>query len=207
MNRPACAGAILAGGRSRRMGGGLKALAPLAGAPLLQHVIDRMRAQVDVLFLSVERPLPDFEPFGLEQVPDPRPGSRGPLGGLAAALRRASDGGSEWLLLAPCDAPFLPADLASRLHGEAVTAGVPAAAARDETGLQPTFSIWHRDLLADLETAVLGGMAGFRQFLGGHAYAAVDWPAADPGPFFNINDRAALERANATAAGTTGIEP
>ena len=36
-------------------------------------LIDRMRVQVDVLYLSVERPLPDFEPFGLDQVPDPGP--------------------------------------------------------------------------------------------------------------------------------------
>ena len=188
------------------MGGGLKALAPLGGVPMLQHVIDRMQGQVDVLFLSVERPLPVFEPFGLEQVPDPLPGSRGPLGGLASVLRRASEGGSEWLLLAPCDAPFLPHDLASRLHGVAASECLPVAVARDDSGLQPAFSLWHRDVLANIDRAVRSGMAGFRQFLEGNPHAAVDWPEVDPAPFFNINDHAALERAKTMATGMTGIE-
>ena len=49
-----CAGAILAGGRSRRMGGGLKALEPVGGRPMLAHVIDRLAPKVAALWLSIE---------------------------------------------------------------------------------------------------------------------------------------------------------
>ncbi len=55
------AGAILAGGRSRRMGGGFKALAPLGGKPLIRQVIDRLQPQVQSLVLSVEKHVLDFE--------------------------------------------------------------------------------------------------------------------------------------------------
>ena len=46
------AGVILAGGLSRRMGGGDKGLRILAGRPILDHVIDRARPQVGPLVLN-----------------------------------------------------------------------------------------------------------------------------------------------------------
>ncbi len=201
------AGAVLAGGRSRRMDGGSKALLPLAGAPLLSHVLERFSPQVDELFLSVERTSPAWDAFGLSQVPDPAPGSNGPLGGLLACLRRLpQDGRLEWLLLAPCDAPFLPLDLGARLLTRAVEAGSPGALVRWEGQAQPTFSLWHRDLLSELEGAVVDErLAGFRQFLQGRPLAELDWPAGDAlPPFFNINDREALAAAERLLRSMTG---
>lgn len=187
------AGVILAGGRSRRMGGGTKALLPLAGRPMLHYVIDRLGPQVDDVFLGVETAKGALNGFGLEQVPDPAPGSNGPLGGLAAALEHAACSGRKWLLLAPCDAPFLPRDLAQRLHGHAVAEKTHIAVAKDDSGLQPAFSLWRTGLGPSVQRAVSEqGMAGFRQFLRGQRYAVVEWPAVRGNPFFNINDREAL---------------
>lgn len=192
MKQPAVAGAILAGGRSRRMAGGDKALVRLAGKPLLQHVIDRVAPQVDALALSVETPSAALAAFALPQLPDPAPGHRGPLGGLLSALRHFSTS-HEWLLLAPCDAPFLPLNLAARLHARAAQASVACAVSLYEGELQPVFSIWHRSVLAQLAPAVeCEGQSGFKQFMRGIPYAECCWPPADPPPFFNINDEAAM---------------
>lgn len=193
---PRCAGVILAGGRSRRMGGGTKALLDLGGKPLLQHVIDRLVPQVGQPILSVETALPEFEPFGLPQVPDPEPGSNGPLGGLAAVLGVTAGGGDEWLLLVPCDAPFLPRDLAERLHRLARAENTATAVVSYGGRLQPAFSLWHRSMLHDLDRAVTGKqMGGFKQFLTGRRYSLLDWPTETINPFFNINDRVALDEA------------
>ena len=192
---PDMAGVILTGGRSRRMGGGIKALAPLSGKPLIRYVIDCLHPQVQSLVLSVEKYSSDFAAFGLAQVEDPSPGSRGPLGGLLSALANM-DAGCDWMLLAPCDAPFLPRDLAVRLLNCAIEEGQRACVVRYEAEVQPTFSLWHRDLLPRLEHAVLAeGMAGFKQFMRCTPVALLDWESSEKSPFFNINDPGALIRA------------
>jgi len=188
------AGAILAGGGSRRMGGRPKPLESLAGKPLLQHVIERIRPQVGRLYLSVGRPSEELAGFGLPVVADPEPGV-GPLAGMLAVLK-ALKAGQEWLLLAPCDAPFLPPDLSTRLLTCARNAGLPGAVVRYRAELQPTFSVWNRGLLPRLEQAVSKqGLRGFKQFLAEVDLAVLDWPESEPSPFFNINDPAALEQA------------
>lgn len=202
------AAAVLAGGRSKRMGGGMKALVDLAGKPLAGHVASRLESQAGLLFLSVETVVPELDMLGLEQVPDARPGSNGPLGGLSAALRYASDRGYPWLLIAPCDAPFLPADLGRRLSRAALASRTGVAIARNGDGLQPAFSLWHERLLAELKYAVdERGQAGFYQFLRGRRVAIMDWLPQSPDPFFNINDRAALKEANRIVARAEGAEP
>jgi len=45
-------GILLAGGKSSRMGGGDKCLLPLAGRPILAHVIERLKPQVAALIIS-----------------------------------------------------------------------------------------------------------------------------------------------------------
>ena len=62
------AGLILAGGRSRRMGGRDKALEVLAGRTLLRRVLDRLAPQVDEVALSVEQPSTAFAAFGVPQL-------------------------------------------------------------------------------------------------------------------------------------------
>jgi len=199
MPTPAIAGIVLAGGRSRRMGGSNKALEMLAGKPLIHYVIERVRRQVDVLALSVAHPAQSLAVFGLLQLADPSPGHHGPLGGLLSALRHYGDR-YPWVLLVPCDAPFLPAMLAENLLTCALGSNLPGAIAVHRSEWQPTFSIWHRSLLPDLERAVGGeGLGGFRQLMRTVRVAECAWqddarPDA-PSPFFNVNDRAALEEA------------
>ena len=48
-------GILLAGGKSSRMGGGDKCLLPLAGRPILAHVIERLKPQVAELIISAQR--------------------------------------------------------------------------------------------------------------------------------------------------------
>jgi len=192
-------GAILAGGCSSRMLGQDKALSDLAGKPLLQHVVDRVAEQVDELAICIESEAASIYALGLVQLADPLPGHRGPLGGVLSALRYTS-GRNEWLLVVPCDAPFLPLDLAAELRNRAEQADSPCAVVRWRGHRQPTFSLWHTSLLKDVEQAFeTRDQAGLWACQDRCHAVALDWPdhadTALPEPFFNVNDVGALERA------------
>src|SRR5262249_60443544 len=80
-------GVLLAGGLSRRMGGGDKGLLSLAGKAMLGHVIDRLAPQVDKLIINANGDPDRFRPFGLPVVADTVAGFVGPLAGVLAGLR------------------------------------------------------------------------------------------------------------------------
>ena len=79
-------GLLLAGGKSRRMGGGDKALRLLGGITLLERAIGQLRPQVDTLVLNANGDPGRFAKFGLPVVPDSAPDFAGPLAGVLAGL-------------------------------------------------------------------------------------------------------------------------
>lgn len=169
------------------MAGENKALQELAGKPLLRHVIERMQPQCRSLYLSVETADGIWEDFGLPQIADVQAGSNGPLGGLLAALEYLHDQ-NEWLVLAPCDAPFLPLNLAEQLLERATAEQSTTALVSYQGQWQPTFSLWHNEVLPDLRNAVLEqGQRGLKEFLQTQSPAVLVWPEQLPAPFFNIN--------------------
>ena len=107
---PRILGAVLAGGASCRFGSD-KALAPLDGAPMLDHVVSRLAPQVAELVIC-GRSWND-----LRMLPDASTERIGPLAGLNSALRFAAANGFDAVLTAPVDVVPLPCDLAAHLAG------------------------------------------------------------------------------------------
>src|SRR5215813_11499043 len=125
---PPVVGLLLAGGLSRRMGGGDKCLRPLGGRPILDRIIERVRPQVKHLVLNANGDPGRFAGYGLPVVADSVEGFAGPLAGVLAGLdwTAANAPDCPWVASVPTDAPFLPADLVARLHA-AVEAGAELA--------------------------------------------------------------------------------
>ena len=85
-------GVIFAGGASTRLAPD-KALAPLAGKPMIAHVAERLRPQVAALAVAGDAAPGRFVPLGLESFADADPAALGPLAALAAALDYAAKRG------------------------------------------------------------------------------------------------------------------
>ena len=200
---PSCAGAILAGGQASRMGGG-KPGATLAGQPMIAHVIDRFRPQVNSMMISVDGADESTANLRYMLVEDLRPSHRGPLVGLYSCLQALVDRLDEpWLALCPCDAPFLPEELVSTLLGATVEAGLKVGVAQYEGHPQPTFSVWHRDLLFEVRAdALREGRGGLMQTLNAHSHVTVEWPSSPIPPFYNVNTPDELAQAEAWLADT-----
>lgn len=93
--------AILAGGRSRRMGQD-KALLELGGRPLLEHVIERAQPVADeIMLIATDRP--EYGRFNLRVIPDRMP-EVGSLGGIYTAVAEATH---PFCLVLACDMPFV----------------------------------------------------------------------------------------------------
>lgn len=184
------AAVILAGGQARRMGGGDKPLLPLAGRPLLAHVIARLGPQVTALALNANGDPARFAAFGLPVLPDPVPGQPGPLAGVLAAMDWAAARGEARVLTVAGDTPFLPADLVARLSTQ------PFAMAESLGRAHPVVALWPIALRAPLRAALAAGEHRVGRFAAGHGAVQVPFPAP-PDPFVNINTPDDLARAEA----------
>jgi molybdopterin-guanine dinucleotide biosynthesis protein A len=179
------AGVVLAGGRSTRMGGD-KALAPLAGRPLVAHVAARLAPQVEALFLNANGDVARFAFLDCAVVADAASNAgSGPLAGIAAALRHAQTQGFAWLATAPCDAPFLPLDLVAQLAAAADEISAPISVAETASGLEPMFALWSTNLAAEVEAALAAGDGGPRQLIA--RFGAAQALFADVEAFANLN--------------------
>ncbi len=149
-------GCLLAGGQSRRMGGGDKCLMELDGRPMLAHVIDRLRPQVSQLVLNANGNPARFAAFDLPVTPDPVEGFVGPLGGILAGLvwARANAPHARWVATAASDTPFFPPDLVARLAAAIDYQDGWIALARSGDRVHPVFGLWPVSLADDLDRAV-----------------------------------------------------
>lgn len=190
-------GVILAGGQGRRMGGADKALLPLAGRPLIRHVLDRLHPQVDQVLISANGDPARFGLTGCEVVPDAA--SRGPLSGIHAALLRAGNLGATHLVSTPVDTPFLPGDLVPQLllAGEGAQSGLAFAA--DATGDHPATALWPVGLAEPLGEWLRAGGAKVTDFAGAQGAARAEFP--DPRAFLNLNTPADLAAAEVLLRG------
>jgi molybdopterin-guanine dinucleotide biosynthesis protein A len=105
-------GIVLAGGKGSRMGGVDKGLQPLRGKPMAAWAIARLKPQVDEIVINANQNLEVYRAFGYRVVSDEIGGFAGPLAGLHAGLSAATH---PLAATVPCDSPFLPPDLVSRL--------------------------------------------------------------------------------------------
>lgn len=188
-------GLILAGGLSRRMGGGDKALRLLAGQPILAHIAARLAPQVAGLVLSANGDPARFTPFGLLVLPDETSDHPGPLAGILAGLDHAAAQGHRWLVSVPADAPFLPPDLVSRLqhaqHGSQAGMAIAASAGRSH----PVVGLWPVTMRDQLRAALEAGQRRVTAVTGDAAL--VTWADTPLDPFLNINTPAELAAAEA----------
>ena len=179
---------LLAGGQSRRMGGGDKNQLNLGGKSVLRHILDRVdRAGAPTVINANGDPL-RFEAYGLPVIADVVDGYAGPLAGILTGL--------EWIAMyhpkcthmisLATDAPFLPPDLAHRLYARLGRDAI-IVQAQSNGQRHPVFAIWPVALAADLRQAVCEeGVRKIDHFTQRHHCGVVAF-SGTPDPFLNIN--------------------
>jgi molybdenum cofactor guanylyltransferase len=174
---------VLAGGLGRRMGGVDKGLQLLRGKPMVQWVIERFAPQVDELLVNANQNLERYASFGHRVVPDQIGGYAGPLAGLHRALTEARH---ELVATVPCDSPFLPQDLVSRLGADLNARGADLAVARTGDQPHPVFCLCHKRVLPGLTTFLESGGRKIDRWYSALQVVEVSFDD-NPDAFSNIN--------------------
>ncbi len=183
-NRPPAV--VLAGGQGRRMGGYDKPLLRLAGRPLLDHVLARLRPQVGDVALNANGDPARFAAWDLPVLADPVADLPGPLAGVVAAMLWARERGLR-VLTVPGDVPLLPLDLVARL---AATDPGRIALARADGRLHPTLALWPVALADTLLAALRADQRRVAAWAVEQRAVCVDF--TDAAAFHNVNTPADL---------------
>ena len=196
-------GIILAGGLSRRMGGGDKGLLMLGKTTIIERVIDKISPQVGSLAININGDSSRFPDYKLPIIPDSIKGYLGPLSGILAGMEWAFKNGNRYIATVAADTPFLPDDFIKRLHtmvkSKNLNIGIAASRflRRDDVFIHPTFGIWEVALKDDLRDALANDtrkiMFWAKKFKLDYYYFDTSDKLSDP--FFNINTPDDLEEA------------
>lgn len=169
-----------------------KGLVHHRGRPLAAAVAQILAPQCARLCISANRNLADHAALLHNQCPDPLrrgevrsddpdlPPRSGPLAGIVTALRHST---TPWVMVVPCDTPYLPSDLVATLWAAAMAqqATVVTPATLGPNGRIDhhwACALVHRDTLANAERRLLSGERALRHWARAHAWCSVSFARA-----------------------------
>jgi molybdenum cofactor guanylyltransferase len=198
-NKPVFPGVLLAGGQSRRMGGGSKFLQEIDGKSLLSHIISTITPQVTNLILNTNIDPEDVVNINIPVVEDSVSGFVGPLSGILTGLEYFIENGTKasHMLSVPTDAPFIPKDLVTRLQAGIGDRPEQTIVMAESVGrVHPVVALWPFALASELRTALVDeGLRKILVFADRYTRTNVVWEDHEGDPFFNINRPEDLEEA------------
>ncbi len=181
------AGLIIAGGKSSRMGQN-KALIHFKQKPLIEHVYDRLKYQVEKVYININQACNNFK-YKENIIPDKKQNYQGPLAGLDAALQMIQ---TEWLQIAPCDSPFLPLDLTQILMNKSKQSLHKIIIPQTQNNIHPTLGLFHSSIADDLNLFLKNKDRGFINFINSVGFEGVSFE--NEHAFVNINTPEELEK-------------
>ena len=178
------------------MGSVDKGLRPLRGRSMVEWAIERFAPQVDELLINANQNLETYSAFGYRVIPDAIGGFAGPLAGLHRGLSEAQH---PLVATVPCDSPFLPHDLVSRLLHTLETEAADLAVARTGDQPHPVFCLCRTHVLPGLTQFLEGGGRKIDRWYGSLRTVEVAFDD-QPEAFSNINTPDELQQAEASAS-------
>jgi molybdopterin-guanine dinucleotide biosynthesis protein A len=175
-------GAIIAGGKSSRMGGKEKAFLDFGDRPLMAHVVEALRKQTQQVIINANGDPVRFRDLGCKVIADGSAFGDTPLAGMAAVLSFGAAQGFDAVVTTPSDTPFLPPDLVARLSGN--VAAIARSGGQDHflTGFWPAALA---NKLSDATQAL--ELRRMQDWVSVAKARTVEWPTTSVDPFFNIN--------------------
>lgn len=140
-----CSAAVLSGGRNSRMGGRNKAFLRIGGRTILDRLIETLEGLFDEILLVTRQP-ERYAGLPVTVVQDIYD-KRSSLTGIHAGLKHAA---SDYLLIVPCDAPFIRPEVIRILAAE-IEPGVDVIVPVADDHYEPLCAIYSKRCIRTIE--------------------------------------------------------
>jgi len=189
---------ILAGGLARRMGGNDKGLIELHERPMVSWVADAVKLVASDVVINANRNVEEYGQFNLDVIGDVIGEFPGPLAGLLSACEHLT---TDWVLMCPCDTPFIQPMLIETLWQAAQAQSLDTSSgsssivvAHDGERLQPVFAIVRRQLKHSIQEFLTRGERKIDRWYKEEGFVAVNCEEY-AAMFSNINTAEELDAA------------
>ncbi len=173
---------ILSGGQATRMGGQDKGLILFKNKPLISYVANIINENVNSILVSANKNLDLYQKFGTV-IRDDLSGFQGPLAGVSKAMHVAN---TPYLLVLPCDGPFVNSLLVERLVQSMQQHEVNICVASNGNKIHPTYSLINIALKDNLDKFLQSGERKFGLWLKNNNALKVDF-SDQADIFINLN--------------------
>ena len=181
---------VLAGGLSRRFGGGIKTLAKINNQSIFEKIIFTLKKQNTKIIINSNFDNQVFLNTEFTIIKDVKENFQGPLAGIYSAMKWINKKklNIEWVLSVPSDTPFLPKDILEVFKSK-IKNNINLLIARYKNKAHPVIGLWHISLLNSLETELNSNNRKIMNWVQKNNYDFVDFENQLYDPFFNINTK------------------
>jgi len=195
MNEHNILGAILAGGKSKRMGKD-KLFLKLNNITLIDHTIQKVQKYLKELIVITNQENELFVKRNLITVKDCIDGQLGPLVGILTAMKWAKENSPKcsWIATFPCDTPFFPEEVIFQFIEESKKKESLILCASTHGRRHNIFGLWSLDLYDKLyDDLVNNKIRKVQDWTNTNNIKNLEFQFKDYDPFFNINTLEDLE--------------
>ena len=186
---------ILAGGQSRRFGGGYKTLNRLNHISILDRIIQNFKKLEMEIVLNVNSNKDQFLKTGLHLIKDELENFQGPLAGIFSSMKWVLENKKniEWIFTSPSDTPFLSKSLVDKFLSTNYNNKTNIVIAKSLNKTHPVIGFWHISLIKSLEEFLATDNRKIMHWVEQQNYELLNFE--DKNYFFNINTQADLVEA------------
>ena len=192
INQEICA-SILIGGKSSRMGGGIKSLIKYNNRTIFDRIYQKLNLQIKNIIINTNETKKELIEYNLPLVEDKISGHLGPLSGIHSSLIWINKKMKriKWLISIPGDTPFIPNNLVEKLYLKAVNNKKEIVMVKHDNKIHPVIGIWDVKLLNSIENNLLNeeGERKIILWAKNHNLDYVEIIEKNYDPFFNINTK------------------
>ena len=187
-NNDLCA-VILTGGRSSRMGGGIKSLKKFNNKYIFDRIFENLQTQVDKVIINSNDTENLFVKYNVEVIKDSLEGFLGPLAGIHASFEWLNKNAPyiNWLVTVPGDTPFIPKNLVKKLLDKVKNTNHKIVLAQSNGKTHPIIGIWHSNLFESLKNSLNSGNRKIMNWASQNSLGYEEFTNSKYDPFFNIN--------------------